>query len=101
MIENLSNYFSDVPPAKPLQLDTAINLSLSSPCASNSEHNNADHIPNISHRDFLVVQLMSHLQLVSQEDLFHLLLMQTNMFQYPSGPYCYGIPQLLTIVTLL
>ena len=52
--KNLSDYFSDVPPAEPLQLDTAINLSSldtainlspSSPFTSNCKQYNADDIP--------------------------------------------------------
>jgi len=48
---NLSDYFSDVPPAEPLQLETSINISLSSPYVSNSEHNNTDDTQSLSHCD--------------------------------------------------
>ena len=83
-------------------------LSFSSfPCVSNSEHNNIT-MQIIYHFSlimmFLVAPLMSHLQPVPPQDLFHLLLMQTNMFQYLSSPQQQVVPQLvfpLTVVTLL
>jgi len=78
---DLNDYCLDVPPAKPLKLDTAIILSLSSPCAYNADHKKQISLIVM----FLVVPLMSHLQLVSPQDLFPLFLMQINMFQYLSG----------------
>jgi len=67
VIKNLSDYFSDFPPAEPLQFNTSINMSLSS-CVSNGEHNNADDDVSRGSTDGLTSNQLSHISILPLAD---------------------------------